>query len=117
MSVWEELRYFKRQEFEWPEKMDHDFLRMLDELRHRAGVPMYVSSDYRNDPSSAHGHGVAVDVVDDEDSDGISSQWRYAVMKAAYGLGIPRIGDYDKHIHIDAWVGGPQGVEWRGVSA
>ena len=51
MSVWDELRHFKRREFLCPccgaEGMDSDFLRKLDDCRHRFDFPFWVTSGYR----------------------------------------------------------------------
>ena len=94
-----------------------DLLKKLDLAREIAGVPMYISDDYRTNAQGAHSYGMAVDVVDDYDSDGITSAWRYEVVRAACAAGFTRIGVYDKHIHLDIWDGGPQRVMWMGESA
>lgn len=47
------LRYFDKEEFVMGkeivfDKMDSDFLYMLDELRELAGIPMFITSSYRS---------------------------------------------------------------------
>ncbi len=68
------LRYFRREEFTEPDMVDAELLELLDEIRHRIGVPVRVTSDFRNleehetiypDPSrrpnSPHLRGIALD--------------------------------------------------------
>ena len=63
MSVWDRLAHFRREEFLCAccgdERMDHDFLLTLDDLRHRLGFPLIVTSGYRcpayNDQVSSTG--------------------------------------------------------------
>lgn len=49
--IWERLAHFRREEFLCPccnhERMDGDFLLMLDDLRHRLEFPLVVTSGYR----------------------------------------------------------------------
>ena len=51
MSKWDPLAHFKEEEFLCPccreERMDPDFLLTLDDLRHRLGFPLVVTSGYR----------------------------------------------------------------------
>ena len=116
MVIWSEVKYFKAKEFDCPDKMDPDFIARLDLVRREAGVPFYISSDFRYKDDRAHGHGVAVDITDDPYSDGITSQWRFKVVRAAMKIGITRIGVYDAHIHLDDWKGVIQEVLWVGTS-
>jgi len=116
MSIWDDLNHFTPEEFDYPDDMDETFLRALDLIRSRAGVPMVITSDYRPGDLKAHGRGLAVDATDDSDSDGVTSQWRYKILKAAIETGILRIGIYDKHIHLDIWQNAPQEVIWYGSS-
>lgn len=44
---WAGVRYFKAGEFKYPDRMGYEFVMWLDELRHRAGVPVYLAGDYR----------------------------------------------------------------------
>lgn len=116
MSIWDELDHFKPSEFDHPDEMNENLLRSLDRVRHRAHVPMVISSDFRPGDSGAHGQGLAVDVKDDHSSDGVTSHWRFKVVLAALMMGFNRIGIYDKHIHLDIWSTGPQEVIWFGTS-
>jgi hypothetical protein len=75
MSFPTDLRYFAEREFAHPELLDPLILHLFDEVRHRAGVPIRVSSDgrtmaetialYPNDPTgqqmSVHPRGFAID--------------------------------------------------------
>jgi len=117
MSIWDDLDYFSPSEFDYPDEMDSTLLYALEEIREMAGVPIFVSSDYRPGDPNAHGHGKAVDITDDLNSDGITSRWRFLVTRAALSKGIRRIGVYDKHIHLDVWEDGPQDVLWIGESS
>tara|TARA_R100000152_G_C6736725_1_gene160820 strand:- start:18 stop:488 length:471 start_codon:yes stop_codon:yes gene_type:complete len=42
------LKYFSPSEFDRPKLMDPDFLRDLDNLRHRCGFPLSINDDARN---------------------------------------------------------------------
>ena len=42
------LRYFTRSEFDHPDKLDTDLLLLLDEARHRVGLPFVITSDIRS---------------------------------------------------------------------
>lgn len=101
----ETLRYFKPYEFSPHEdKMSPKLLSMLDEVRHIAGVPMVITSAYR-DPehnrrvggasNSAHLRGTAVDI---RVHDGRS---RYLILAAAIQVGFHRIGVGNTFIHLD----------------
>jgi hypothetical protein len=66
------LEHFLPDEFNAPEKMDKDLLLLLDWIRNDSGVPIIITSDYRDpdhnrriggSPSSHHIHGRAVDFV------------------------------------------------------
>ncbi len=59
---------------------------------------------------SAHFKGLAADIR-------AGNGWeRYCLVAAALGLGIKRIGVYDKHIHIDVDPTLPKPVIWSGKS-
>lgn len=103
--IYDELRYFSRHEFgQHADKMSEKLLKMLDEVRHIAGVPMVITSGYR-DPehnrrvggarNSAHLRGTAVDV---RVHDGRS---RYLLLAAATQVGFHRIGIGNTFIHLD----------------
>ena len=116
MAIWDELDYFTPDEFDYPDEMNEEFLLVLDLVRERAGVPFVITSDYRPGDPRAHGHGLAVDIADDQGHDGISSTFRFKVVRAALQMGVRRIGVYDKHVHLDCWEDGPQEVLWTGFS-
>lgn len=96
--------YFDREEFDNFDKMDKEFLQLLDKVRHLSGVPMVITSDWRSKkknkevngkPDSAHLYGYAVDVACS------NSVARMALIKAAIEVGITRIGVADNFIHLD----------------
>lgn len=55
------LKYFKVSEFVMYDKMDNDFLNILDEFREFVGRSIYIHSDYREN-SARHKTGKAVDI-------------------------------------------------------
>lgn len=63
-----ELRYFRWEEFRHPERLHWPLLQWLDEVRHRAGFPLVVTSDARDhvpaggSSTSLHLVGRAVDL-------------------------------------------------------
>ena len=113
------LRHFQASEFRFPDKMDLTLLTFLDDLRARSGVPIFISSSYREDhtlPISSHATGHAVDISDNKSGLPIGSRWRHKVLTVAYTKGVSRIGIYDRHIHIDNSPTHDQGVTWTGES-
>jgi uncharacterized protein YcbK (DUF882 family) len=106
------LRYFKREEFKCKhcgaEKMDPAFLVLLDELRHRCGFPLPVTSGYRcpayNDkvsttgPNGPHTTGKAADI-------GVSRHRAYDVLRHALAMGFTGIGvkqkGEERFVHLD----------------
>lgn len=110
-------KHFRPSEFEHPDKMDVEFLYLLDKIRELAGVPIHITDDYRpNGSTSAHSLGLAVDISDNSAGLAIGSRWRHKVLKAAFELGCERIGIYDRHIHIDVSTSHDQEVCWYGTS-
>ena len=66
------MKNFSPSEFNNLAEMDQDFICFLDEVRTRAGMPFYLTSDYRSSatntaagghPASLHIKGMAVDFV------------------------------------------------------
>ena len=100
-------------------KMDPVLMVMLHRARKMAGVAFPISSAFR-DPdhnaaaggadNSAHTQGKAVDIRCHD------SRTRFLMKKALYGAGFRRIGQYDRHIHVDVDDSLPQDVEWTGKS-
>jgi uncharacterized protein YcbK (DUF882 family) len=106
------LRYFKREEFQCRhcgvEKMDPAFLTLLDELRHRCGFPLPITSGYRcpvhnqkvssTGPNGPHTTGKAADI-------GVSRHRAYDVLRHALVLGFTGIGVQQKgearYLHLD----------------
>jgi len=64
---WSVLKYFKKYNTvdKWgsPEKMDAELLMKLDDLREFVGMPIFVTSGYRENSTGEHSKGLAVDVV------------------------------------------------------
>lgn len=113
-SQWSQLRYFKPDEFNRPDLMSFDLLRMLDKARHLAGLPFIITSSYRDDPGtsamSEHREGRAVDIR-------VKYEWeRFLIVKACLDAGFLRIGVYDRHIHVDVSVWKAPKSLWVGVS-
>lgn len=117
---WKEIRYFTRAEFKckcggkycsgYPVEMDPEELRVVDEIRRRAGVPLRVNSglrcpEWNADPSvggatnSLHTKGRAVDL-----SGSISPEKLRAIAEEVTKEMIPGrggIGLYKWGIHVD----------------
>lgn len=114
---WARLKHFTAAEFgAGAEHMDAGLMAMLDATREAAGVPMVVTSNFRDGDPLAHGRGNAVDVADNAAGKNISSGFRIAVVRAALEIGFVRIGIYDRHVHIDVDRTLPQNVMWIGES-
>jgi len=70
-NVFEELKHFKKEEFNHPESMNESFLRMLDDLRDESGIKMTLIQDFAKKghvPGSAHYTGEAVDAIPTKDN-------------------------------------------------
>jgi len=57
------LTHFKPHEFNHMTRMDADFLQKVDAFRAWHGFPTLLTSDYRDSDTSAHGEGLALDMV------------------------------------------------------
>jgi uncharacterized protein YcbK (DUF882 family) len=117
----ENIKYFKPQEFNSPDfpsswkHMDYKFIRKLDRVREKAGIPINIISAYRT-PShnytvggtktSSHLKGLAIDFKVD------NSEQRYKFLKAILSVGFNRIGIGHSFIHIDNDKDKIQGVIW-----
>lgn len=95
MSFYDSLKYFRRGEFNDPDRMDKEFLSKLDFARARAGVPFNLTSSFREGDLGAHGEGLAVDIAC------LGSRWRFQILKGLVSVGFTRIGIYPTHIHVD----------------
>jgi uncharacterized protein YcbK (DUF882 family) len=120
------MRYFKLTEFDSPDapgsgaKMDKEFLAMIDEARHLAGVPFKINSGYRTQAhhnsltkrglktakNSAHLRGFAADIHCPDSSK------RYAIILGLLGAGFNRIGVANTFIHVDNDPSLPEDVIW-----
>lgn len=105
------LNYFNISEFDEPglpgsgkEKMDINLLMILDNMRHRSGIPYKITSGYRSSEynkkiggvkNSAHIQGKAADIS------ATDSRTKYLIIEAALHFKIERIGVASNFIHID----------------
>ena len=111
------LRYFQSSEFDSPDepgsgaRMDPEFLKLLDEARHRAGVPFRISrgGGYRTkeynrslcqrnpnaSPTSSHMRGLAADIACQD------SRERFLILQALTAVGLNRIGIARTFLHVD----------------
>jgi hypothetical protein len=112
MPDWDNSPHFAKQEFKHPDKISQDLLTKLNYARQQAGVPFYITSDYREGDQGAHGEGLAVDISDNLQGYNVSSRWRYHVVRGLLGAGFSRIGIYDRHVHADVSASRDQDVIW-----
>lgn len=112
------MRYFRYEEFDCKcskcqannegkgiDMMDDCFVEMLDDARHKAGIPFRISSGYRCNlhnrsiagsvKDSAHTKGLAVDIVC------VDSRSRGYIIGALFEAGFNRIGIHPEFIHVD----------------
>ena len=113
MSFPNDLQYLRAGEFQHPDLMDTAFLRWLDRVRHRAGVPFTITNDARPggimptgaSSTSLHKRGRAVDLR----SRDWKSHQKWSVMTAIAALADDAPGKVefeqvysatDKHWHL-----------------
>ena len=102
------MRYFRMSEFRCKDgcggcEMAPRFLSMIDDARHRAGIPFVVNSGYRceahnravGSTSTNHTRGVAADIRCNTGPN------RLKVVKALVDAGFTRIGLHSGFIHCD----------------
>lgn len=117
MSFWKDIRHFKPAEFDSPDapgsglkRMDEAFIRRIDELRHRLGEPVIITSGYRTPAynmkvsstgaDGPHTTGKAADIL-------CHGTKAFEVLRLAMGLGFTGIGlkqsgpHSSRFIHID----------------
>lgn len=122
------MRYFKFSEFDSPdapgsgEKMDPEFLRMIDQARARAGIPFVISKgggfrtpEYnahlcrvnpRASKTSSHKKGLAADIKTPD------SRSRFLILDALISVGFNRIGIASGFIHVDNDPSKPEDLVW-----
>lgn len=122
LKAWQMVRHFEFWEFSSPDltpesglRMNIEFVKRIDELRHRCNFPFTINSGFRSPewnkevggvPASSHTQGLATDIAVR------SSRQRFSVLKQAMTLGFNRIGVGKTFIHLDASFDLPQGVLW-----
>ena len=118
---WNDIKYFKPEEFDSPDEpgsgegMDTDFIRLLDDIRKWLGYPLKITSGYRSlahnakvggKPSSAHMSGFAADIATPD------IIVRHQLIKAALQYEVRRIGIGKTFVHLDVHPTLPQDVIW-----
>lgn len=116
MSIYDELEHFRPEEFDHPDEVSELLLLQLEAARDIAGLPFYITSDYRPGDPRAHGRGNAVDFRLSPRPAPISGRARWTVTRALLAASFRRIGLYDRHIHVDVDEELPQDVIWIGES-
>jgi uncharacterized protein YcbK (DUF882 family) len=116
-----EYRYFTLDEFDSPDqpgsgqKMDRNFVAMLDEARDIAGMPFKINSGYRTEArnkavkgssGSSHLVGKAADIACTD------SLKRFRIIAALIAAGFTRIGIGSTFIHVDNDSLKTPGVAW-----
>lgn len=111
---WAEIQHFTPADFKNPDRMGYEFVKWLDGVRELAGVPILVSSDYR-DPAYNASVGGAKDSAHTDDpcnaadirkhptpSDPNWNFARFKIVDAALQSGCVRIGFYPNgSLHLD----------------
>lgn len=118
---WNEIKHFKSQEFDSPDKpgsgehMVEGIVRLLDEIREGRQAPVIINSGYRTivhnrevggKESSSHLYGYAADLS------ALGSRNRYHLLRLAFHVGITRIGIARSFLHLDTDPEKPQDVAW-----
>jgi zinc D-Ala-D-Ala carboxypeptidase len=112
------MKYFKLSEFDCKEtgnnKMQPEFLELIDKLREACGFPFIINSGYRDPTHSieakkskpgTHAQGIAADI---RVSNGSQA---YVLQKNAYALGFTGIALGNGFVHVDIRKTTP--VSWR----
>ena len=116
MINWLHINHFDPREFTQPDDMDEGLIMTLDAIREEAGVPIYITSSFRQGDEGAHGEGKAIDISDNLEGNDLSSRWRFLVLRSLFRNDINRIGDYNRHLHADVSQSRDQEVCWHGIS-
>jgi uncharacterized protein YcbK (DUF882 family) len=116
------MRHFNISEFDSPDEpgsgqyMDDEFLEMLDNARHMAGIPFKINSGYRTKEhnrevgglrNSAHLDGFAADIS------ATTSRERMWIVASLLEAGFNRIGIGKTFIHVDNDPHKPEEVMWH----
>ena len=101
-------KYFQLDDFKCQEtgenKINEDFVRMLDELREACGFPFVITSGYRSpkhsleakkDKPGTHAQGIAADIKVN------GGAQRHKIIKAAMIMGFNGIGVAKTFVHVD----------------
>jgi len=105
-------RYFKPKEIEG---LNDEFVELLDECRHQAGIPFHINSGFRTKehnkkvggvPNSSHLTGNAADIRC------LSSADRWKIVTGALKAGCKRIGIGETFVHIGLSTEKSQEVIW-----
>ena len=116
MINWTDYEHFGPEEFNEPDEMDPTLIRDIERIRKTAGVPIYITSSYREGDDGEHGEGKGLDISDNMEGKPMASRWRFEVLAAIFRHNINRIGFYDRHFHIGASETRDMDVLWWGVS-
>lgn len=122
IDFWKDsIKYFAPEEFDSPDlpgsssNMNPEFLKILDQIRGKVGVPLHINSGFRTKeqnekvggkPDSAHTLGLACDILV------MDSRLRFKIIEAAFALGIKRCGLGTTFLHLDLDFSKDQEVLW-----
>ena len=104
---WALIKHFRPEEFRHPEKVGFEFVRWLDMVRDRAGVPMRITSSYRSPEYNKEVGGAKDSAHTDVPCDAVdigkpTNEARFRIIKAALEMGCVRIGLYSNgSLHLD----------------
>lgn len=104
---WKALKYFSSKEFKFPNVMGYEFMLELEKLRAKSGIPIRISSSYRDTNYNKRVGGAQDSAHTDVPCNAIdcvplNSVERYTLVKTAMELGWTRIGIYkDGSLHFD----------------
>lgn len=122
MTTWDQLKNFAPHEFVAPDKMDLDFMAVLDSICAEAkiimpGLVMAINSSYRPPLDNKAAGGVDDSAHVQIPCRGVdvrchSSVGRWAIVTAAINHGIRRIGIGKRFVHLDDDPTKPAQVIW-----
>ena len=142
-TIWDKLINFKKKEFNYPDKMDIEFLLKMDSTRTKSDFPFKNNSDWRPDGSHSSGQEMDIDIngatfyqfinmmyskgkgalimkfvkQNKETLESIFGKDKQCIaMYSAIDSGITRIGIYNGHMHFGTDPNSPQHVIWTGTS-